>query len=90
MNREQGIEENNIISKRIELMQIMGEGSFIVPLLIILAVGIFVGTRIWIMFKKQTKNNLLKRIGLEIIFWEGKTRVNDQNNLSTPSNPLIK
>jgi hypothetical protein len=30
----------------------MGEGSFIVPLLIILAVGIFVGTRIWIMFKK--------------------------------------
>ena len=31
---------------------IMDEGQIIVPLLIVLAVGIFVGTRIWIMFKK--------------------------------------
>jgi hypothetical protein len=31
----------------------MNEGQIIVPLLIILAVGIFVGTRIWIAFKKE-------------------------------------
>ncbi len=31
----------------------MNEGEIIVPLLIILAVGIFVGTRIWIAFKKE-------------------------------------
>ena len=31
----------------------MNEGQIIVPLLIILAVGIFVGTRIWISFRKE-------------------------------------
>jgi hypothetical protein len=31
----------------------MNEGQIIVPLLIILAVGIFVGTRIWIFFRKE-------------------------------------
>jgi len=31
----------------------MNEGQIIVPLLIILAVGIFVGARIWISFKKE-------------------------------------
>ena len=31
----------------------MNEGQIIVPLLIILAVGIFVGTRIWIAFKNE-------------------------------------
>jgi hypothetical protein len=31
----------------------MNEGQIIVPLLIILAVGIFVGTRIWIAFRKE-------------------------------------
>ncbi|WP_420545586.1 hypothetical protein [Nitrosopumilus sp.] len=31
---------------------IMDEGQIIVPLLIVLAVGLFVGSRIWIMFKK--------------------------------------
>jgi hypothetical protein len=30
----------------------MGEGEILVPLLIVLAVGIFVGTRIWIVFRK--------------------------------------
>ena len=30
----------------------MNEGEIIVPLLIISAVGIFVGTRIWIAFRK--------------------------------------
>ncbi|KEQ56917.1 hypothetical protein AAA799P11_00113 [Marine Group I thaumarchaeote SCGC AAA799-P11] len=30
----------------------MEEGQIIVPLLIAAAVGIFVGTRLWIMFKK--------------------------------------
>jgi len=30
----------------------MEEGQIIVPLLIVLAVGIFVGTRIWMMFRK--------------------------------------
>jgi len=30
----------------------MEEGQIIVPLLIALAVGIFVGTRIWMMFRK--------------------------------------
>ncbi len=30
----------------------MEEGQIIVPLFIALAVGIFVGTRIWIMFRK--------------------------------------
>lgn len=30
----------------------MEEGQILVPLLVILAVGIFVGSRIWIMFKK--------------------------------------
>lgn len=30
----------------------MEEGQIIIPLLIVAAVGIFVGTRIWIMFKK--------------------------------------
>jgi hypothetical protein len=30
----------------------MNEGEIIVPLLIILAVGIFVGTRIWMSFRK--------------------------------------
>jgi hypothetical protein len=30
----------------------MEEGQIIVPLLIVLAVGIFVGSRIWIMFRK--------------------------------------
>jgi hypothetical protein len=27
-------------------------GEFIVPILIVLAVGIFIGTRIWMMFRK--------------------------------------
>jgi hypothetical protein len=30
----------------------MDEGEILVPLLIVLAVGIFVGTRIWIVFRK--------------------------------------
>jgi len=30
----------------------MEEGQIIVPLLIVLAVGIFVGSRIWLMFRK--------------------------------------
>jgi hypothetical protein len=30
----------------------MNEGEIIVPVLIILAVGIFVGTRIWMLFRK--------------------------------------
>jgi len=30
----------------------MEEGQIIVPLLIVLAVGIFVGSRIWIMFRR--------------------------------------
>jgi len=30
----------------------MDEGQIIVPILIALGVGIFVGTRIWIMFRK--------------------------------------
>jgi hypothetical protein len=30
----------------------MNEGEIVVPLLIILAVGIFVGTRIWMVFRK--------------------------------------
>jgi hypothetical protein len=30
----------------------MDEAQVIVPILIVLAVGIFIGTRIWIMFKK--------------------------------------
>jgi hypothetical protein len=30
----------------------MEEGQVIVPILIVLAVGIFVGTRVWLMFKK--------------------------------------
>jgi len=30
----------------------MIEGQVIVPILIVLAVGIFIGTRIWIMFRK--------------------------------------
>jgi hypothetical protein len=30
----------------------MEEGKIIVPLLIVLAVGIFVGSRIWIMFRR--------------------------------------
>lgn len=30
----------------------MDEGQVIVPLLIAIAVGTFVGTRLWIMFKK--------------------------------------
>ena len=30
----------------------MEQGQIIIPLLIVLAVGIFVGTRIWIMFRK--------------------------------------
>lgn len=30
----------------------MNEGEIIVPLLIVLAVGVFVGSRIWIMFRK--------------------------------------
>jgi hypothetical protein len=28
-------------------------GEVIVPILIVLAVGIFIGTRIWMMFRKQ-------------------------------------
>jgi len=30
----------------------MEEGQIIIPLLIVLAVGIFAGSRIWMMFKK--------------------------------------
>jgi hypothetical protein len=30
----------------------MNEGEIVVPLLIILAVGIFVGTRVWMAFRK--------------------------------------
>jgi len=30
----------------------MNEGEFIVPILIVLAVGIFIGSRIWILFRK--------------------------------------
>ncbi len=30
----------------------MNEGEIIIPLLIVLAVGILIGTRIWIVFKK--------------------------------------
>lgn len=30
----------------------MDEGQIIVPILIVLAVGIFVGSRIWMMFRK--------------------------------------
>jgi hypothetical protein len=30
----------------------MEEGQIIVPLLIVLAVGIFVGSRIWLMFRR--------------------------------------
>jgi hypothetical protein len=30
----------------------MDEGQVIVPLLIVLAVGIFVGSRLWMMFRK--------------------------------------
>ena len=30
----------------------MNEGQFVVPILIASAVGIFIGTRIWILFKK--------------------------------------
>jgi hypothetical protein len=30
----------------------MNEGEIIIPILIILAVGIFVGTRIWMAFRK--------------------------------------
>jgi len=30
----------------------MDEGQIIVPLLIVAAVGIFVGSRIWLMFRK--------------------------------------
>jgi hypothetical protein len=30
----------------------MDEGQFIIPALIVLAVGIFIGTRIWIMFRR--------------------------------------
>ncbi len=29
----------------------MEEGDFIVPILIVLAVGIFIGARLWILFK---------------------------------------
>lgn len=29
----------------------MEEGQFIVPILIVLAVGIFIGARLWILFK---------------------------------------
>ena len=35
------------------IFTLMNEGQIIVPLLIILAIGIFVGTRIWIVFKKE-------------------------------------
>jgi len=30
----------------------MNEGQIIVPVLIVAAVGIFVGTRVWMMFRK--------------------------------------
>jgi len=30
----------------------MNEGDIIIPVLIILSVGIFVGTRLWIVFRK--------------------------------------
>jgi hypothetical protein len=30
----------------------MDEGQIIVPILIVLAVGVFVGSRIWMMFRK--------------------------------------
>ncbi len=35
-----------------KLRQKMNEGEIIIPILIILAVGIFVGTRIWMVFRK--------------------------------------
>ena len=43
-----------IFSKSMELMEIA------VPALIISAVGIMVGTRIWIMFRKWLKSNDIK------------------------------
>lgn len=30
----------------------MEEGQIIIPIMIVLAVGIFIGTRLWILFKK--------------------------------------
>jgi hypothetical protein len=33
-------------------VRVMEQGEIIVPALIVLAVGIFVGSRIWIMFRK--------------------------------------
>ncbi len=60
----------------------MSEGQVIVPILIVLAVGIFIGTRIWMMFRKWQRKKIRENQG---DYKKEKRREGNNNELRNTS-----